>query len=94
MSDPGEKNISQDELDRERSIRIKTAIGIFAMMGLLLAGILVAIGFMLNYSIRFYEQMSSGQDELCNFYTCSNSSECGKYPKIIFPDGTEKCLTD
>ena len=87
-------SISQDEIDRVRSKRIQSSITIFAVLGVLLICIIVAIGFMVNYALKFYDLMSTGQDSLCNFYTCSNSSECGKYPKIIFPDGTERCLTN
>lgn len=97
---PNQPSINTNQQDVQsiyvdiHKFRIKTAIAIFATIGILVIGILVALGFMLKYSMSFYNIVSSGQDSLCNFYTCSNSDECGKYPKIIFPDGTEKCLTD
>jgi len=86
--------IQQKDIDIEREVRIKSAIYIFGILGFLFVCIAVSLGFMFDYASKFYNQMKSGQDQLCNFYTCSNSSECGKFPKIIFPDGTEKCLTD
>lgn len=64
------------------------------IMGILLVlFILSGVCFYLvyDYSNKFYETVSSGQDSLCNFYTCSGEGDCAHYPKITLPDGSMVC---
>ena len=51
----------------------------------------VSLFFVYYFSQKFYKTVSSGQDRLCNFYTCSGPGECDNYPKIILPDGKQVC---
>jgi hypothetical protein len=65
-----------------------------AIMGILLV-LLILIGvclyFMYDFSNKFYKIVSSGQDNLCNFYTCSGAGDCNNLPKIVLPDGSQVC---
>jgi hypothetical protein len=84
-----------DEMMRRRkSVRytlLTYSIVVLVFSIILAGGIAAGLWFFIKYSRDYYNIISSGQDDLCNFYTCSESSECGNYPKITFPDGTEKC---
>ena len=65
------------------------------VMGILLV-LMVLIGvclyFMYTFSNKFYKIVSSGQESLCNFYTCSGPGDCDNMPKIILPDGKQVCI--
>lgn len=64
------------------------------IMGILLV-LMILVGvclfFMYDFSNKFYKIVSSGQDSLCNFYTCSGQGDCNNLPKIQLPDGSYVC---
>ena len=69
------------------------SLTVMAILLVLLVLIGVCLYFMYDFSNKFYKIVSSGQESLCNFYTCSVAGDCNNKPKIILPNGTQVCVT-
>ena len=69
----------------------KYSLSIMAILLVLMIFIGVVLFFMYDFSNKFYKIVSSGQDSLCNFYTCSGKGDCNNLPKIQLPDGSYVC---
>lgn len=69
----------------------KYSLSIMAVLLVLMILIGVCLYFMFDFSNKFYKIVSSGQDSLCNFYTCSGKGDCNNLPKIQLPDGSMIC---
>lgn len=63
---------------------------------IILSALAVAVTVLMTiYAKQFYETISSGQDDLCNFYTCSvEDDECGFYPFTVDLEGNKICLKE
>ena len=94
MSSPEKSWWTQSNPDEIHEHLLSKGVEILAMVWLIFGFTLACCLLVLIYSQKFYDIVSNGQDSLCNFYTCANSDECDGFPKIIFPDGEEKCLTN
>jgi len=68
------------------------SLSIMAILLVLMLLIGATLFFMYDFSNKFYKIVSSGQDKLCNFYTCSGPGDCDHYPKLLLPDGSQVCI--
>lgn len=74
---------------------LRTGGGLTAVVIILAALAGVITWLMTNYAKQFYDNVSSGQNDLCNFYTCSvEDKECGFYPFTVDLAGNKTCLTE
>lgn len=69
----------------------KYSLSIMSILLVLMILIGVCLFFMYDFSNKFYNIVSNGQDSLCNFYTCSGNGDCKNLPKIQLPDGSMVC---
>lgn len=88
-------------MDTNMSIRaehyhfIKIGGAVLALVVLFGAAAVTITIFMQKYAEQFYKNISNGQNDLCNFYTCSvEDDQCGFFPFTENEKGEKICLTD
>jgi len=69
--------------------------GITAVVIILTMAAIAVTVLMTMYAKQYYNTISSGQDKICNFYTCSvEDDECGFYPFTVDLEGNKICLQE